>query len=221
MTTAMEQKRNTQSTDEQKIYGVYMRSLLTSKVNLAITEIGQNLRQNLEKKLAVKMEGKCGIEGFIEPGSVNVKTYSNGQVNSGFVEFQVVFECMICRPVEGMIIECTVKTVTKAGVHSEVVGKKGVVPITAFIARDHNYNDSRFNDIKEKDDIVVTVIGVRFELNDPYISVIGKIKDKKHLQQNRTTRTGGGSISVFDEAPLHAPEISSLHDGEVSSDDEF
>jgi hypothetical protein len=120
-----------------------------------------------------------------------------------------------------MIIECTVKTVTKAGVHAEVIGKQGVVPITAFIARDHNYNDTRFNDIKEKDSVVVTVIGVRFELNDPYISVIGKIKEKRNAVPNRGTRNGGGSISVFDEAPLHEPEISSLHGGDVSSDDEF
>ena len=140
---------------EQKFYGVYIKSLLTTKVVLAIGEIGQNIRQNLEKKIGAKVEGKCGIEGFIQPKSVNVKTYSNGLVNTGVVEFQVVFECMICRPVEGMVIECTAKTITKAGIHAEVIGKYGEVPITAHIARDHNYNDARFNDVKEKDIMTV------------------------------------------------------------------
>jgi DNA-directed RNA polymerase subunit E'/Rpb7 len=170
---------------EQKFYGVYIKSLLNTKVVLSISEIGQNLKQNIEKKIAAKVEGKCGIEGFIQPKSVNVKTYSNGIINMGFVEFQVVFECMICSPVEGMLIECVAKTITKAGIHAEVIGRDGIVPITAHIARDHNYNDIRFNNVKEKDTIMVKVIGVRYELNDPCIDVIGKVVEKR---DNRTEK---------------------------------
>ena len=70
---------------EQKFYGVYIKSLLTTKVVLAIGEIGQNIRQNLEKKIAAKVEGKCGIDGYVQPKSVIVKTYSNGIVNTGSV----------------------------------------------------------------------------------------------------------------------------------------
>ena len=170
---------------EQKFYGVYIKSLLNAKVVLSISEIGQNIKQNLEKKIASKVEGKCGIEGFIQPKSVNVKTYSNGIINMGFVEFQVVFECMVCSPVEGMLIECVAKTITKAGIHAEVIGKDGIVPITAHIARDHNYNDIRFNNVKEKDTIMVKVIGVRYELNDLCIDVIGKVVEKR---DNRTEK---------------------------------
>ena len=180
---------------DQKIFGPYIKSVLTTKVVLSINEIGQNIRQNLEKKIAAKVEGKCSIEGFIQPKSISVKTYSNGLVNTGFVEFQVVFECMICRPVEGMLIKCVAKTITKAGIHAEYKGKHGEVPITAHIARDHNYNDLRFNNVKENDEILVKVIGVRFELNDPCIDVIGKVVEQTAPQkQNKKSLKIGGDL---------------------------
>jgi len=198
---------------EQKLYGVYIKSLLNTKVVLSISEIGQNIKQNLEKKIAAKVEGKCGIEGFIQPKSVNVKTYSNGVINMGFVEFQVVFECMVCSPVEGMLIECVAKTITKAGIHAEVIGRDGIVPITAHIARDHNYNDIRFNNVKEKDTIMVKVIGVRYELNDPCIDVIGKVVEKR---DNRTEKRK--SLVIGGE--LHNNEFAEEIEYALSSDDE-
>lgn len=198
---------------EQKLYGVYIKSLLTAKVVLSINEIGQNIRQNLEKKIAMKMEGKCGIHGFIQPKSTIVKTYSNGIVSNGLVEFQVVYECMVCRPVEGMLIECIAKTITKAGIHAEVIGKHGEVSITAHIARDHNYNDSRFNDVKEKDTIRVRVIGVRFELDDPCIYVIGKVVEKRDLREKKKPLKIGGeylsdhnSLDVYDYDALSSDD---------------
>jgi DNA-directed RNA polymerase subunit E'/Rpb7 len=185
---------------EQKVYGVYIKSLLNTKVVLSISEIGQNIKQNIEKKIAAKVEGKCGIEGFIQPKSVNVKTYSNGIINMGFVEFQVVFECMVCSPVEGMLIECVAKTITKAGIHAEVIGRDGIVPITAHIARDHNYNDIRFNNVKEKDTIMVKVIGVRYELNDPCIDVIGKVVEKRdNRAEKRKSLVIGGELEHVEQ----------------------
>ena len=85
---------------------------------------------------------------------------------------------MVCHPVEGMLIEkCNVKTITKAGVHAEVNDNTGVIPIVVFVARDHHFTNKKFADIKENDIITVEVIGVRFELNDPYICVIAKLKN--------------------------------------------
>ena len=38
--------------------------------------------------------------------------------------------------------------------------------------------ETKFNNLVEKDNIVVKVIGQRYELNDTYRSVIAEIKDK-------------------------------------------
>lgn len=154
---------------------VYVQELLTMKVFLSINEVGQNIKQNLERWISKHTEGRCIPEGFIKPNSVKVETYSCGTVNGDSIEFQTVFVCMICHPVEGMTINCDVKTITKAGVHAEVTDQTGVVPLVVFIARDHHYTSKEFADIKENDKITVKVIGIRYELNDPYICTIAQL----------------------------------------------
>jgi DNA-directed RNA polymerase subunit E'/Rpb7 len=172
--------------DSRQIYGVYIQSILTMKVVLSITEIGKNVKQNLERIISKNTEGKCIAEGFIRPGSVKVIRYSSGNINNEKVEFQTVFECMVCHPVEGMLIECDIKTVTKAGIHAEVSDNTGAIPITVFVARDHHFTDRHFAELKENMKVTVRVIGVRFELNDPYICVIGK-----YVEQKQGKFTGG------------------------------
>jgi len=169
--------------NETKVFGVYVKSMLTMKVPLSIVEVGKNVMQNLEKVISSKTEGKCIAEGFIRPNSVKVLTYSSGNINGDIIEFQTVFECMICHPVEGMLIECDTKTITKAGIHAEVVDRDGTVPVTVFVARDHHLNDKNFNNVKENTKITIRVIGIRYELNDPYICVIGKL-----VEENKSNR---------------------------------
>ena len=162
---------------EPKIYGVYIPSILTMKVVLSINEIGKRVKQNLEKTISKNTEGRCIKEGFIQPESIKVISYSCGNVNGEKIEFQTIYECMACYPVEGMLVECQVKTITKAGIHAEVVDKNGNIPIIVFIARDHHYKDQHFADVKEDSKILAKIIGVRFELNDPYLSTIAKLVD--------------------------------------------
>tara|TARA_B100002019_G_scaffold175223_1_gene151436 strand:+ start:346 stop:870 length:525 start_codon:yes stop_codon:yes gene_type:complete len=159
----------------KKIYGVYIKSVLTNKVTLSITEVGNNLKQNLEKVIQHNNEGKCTPEGFIKPNSVKIISYSSGNVHNEYIIFQVVYECMVCYPVEGMLIEPVVKTITKAGIHAEIIEEDGTIPVTVFVSRDHHSNDKRFSQIKIGDKMLVSVIGSRFELNDKFISVIANL----------------------------------------------
>jgi DNA-directed RNA polymerase subunit E'/Rpb7 len=171
-------KRSSAVGNERKIFGVYIKSLLTSKVPLSITEVGKNIKQNLEAKIVKNNEGKCIAEGFVKPMSIKILTYSSGNVAGDKVIFTVVFECMISHPVEGMIIEADVKTITKAGIHAQVEDEHGNVPITIFVARDHHHMDANYNSIKENSKINIKVIGIRYELNDPYICVIAKLNEQ-------------------------------------------
>jgi DNA-directed RNA polymerase subunit E'/Rpb7 len=194
--------------DDRKIYGVYLQSVLTMKVIVPITSVGKNMKQNLEKIISKKTEGKCIAEGFIRPNSVKVIRYSSGNINNENIEFQTVFECMICHPVEGMLIECDTKTITKAGIHAEVTDENGTVPITVFVARDHHFTDRKFAEIKENMKIIVRVVGVRFELNDPYICVIGKYIDRKTDEKKGDRKRGGDG----DDEPVRLT---------IGGDDEF
>ena len=83
------------------------------------------------------------------PDSVNVISYSSGTVEGSDIIFQVVFECNIIHPVEGMLISCEVENITKAGIKAKIPGE--VSPLVIFVARDHNFNTSKFNNVNEKD----------------------------------------------------------------------
>jgi len=164
--------------NKQKIYGVYNQGVLTKKIHLGIREIGKNIKKILEEKVSDIYQGRCIDEGFIKPGSISLMTYSSGVVNGEYVSFQVIFDCMICNPVEGMLVECKVKTVTKAGIHAVHTDKEGISPLTVFIARDHHNTNAYFNSVEEDTNITVKIIGVRYELDDEYICAIASLPSK-------------------------------------------
>jgi DNA-directed RNA polymerase subunit E'/Rpb7 len=173
----MKRQETKDQQEKRIIYEPYISSILNMKIVLPIVEVGKNVKQNLERMIVSKTEGKCIVDGFIRPQSVRILTYSSGKVVSGLVEFQVTFECMVCHPVDGMLVESVCKTVTKAGIHTEVVDKNGNVPITVFIARDHHINNYKFEKVVDNAKLLVSIIGIRFELNDANICAIGKLVD--------------------------------------------
>jgi DNA-directed RNA polymerase subunit E'/Rpb7 len=169
---------------ETRIQSVYSRCLITRKIVLPITSIGKNLQEVIEENIKANFEEKCVVEGYIKPNSSKIITYSSGIIQRGNnISFEVVFECDVCFPVEGMLIQCVAKNITKAGIRAESANDVPS-PIVVFIAKDHHFNVPHFSEIQEGDKINVRVIGQRFELNDKYISIIGElIKEKDFTQQ--------------------------------------
>ena len=161
----------------QIIYEPYAPSALTMRVFLKITEIGDSIKSNLEELIKSKTASKCINEGYVKPGSIQILKYSAGKINGDLIEYHVNFECMICHPVEGMKVECVAKYITKAGIHAEVVDRSGNVPMIVYIARDHHMHNSAFEQVVENMKLIVTVVGVKYELNDPQIEVIGFLSE--------------------------------------------
>ena len=160
---------------ESKLTSIYSRCLITRNIVLPITAIGKNIKEVIEENIKSNFEGKCLVEGFIKPNSAKIITYSSGIIYRGSsVSFEVIFECEVCFPVEGMLVSCVAKNITKAGIRAESATDIPT-PVVVFIAKDHHYNIAHFNDVKEGDKINVRIIGQRFELNDKYVSIIGEL----------------------------------------------
>ncbi len=157
---------------------IYTRSVITRSVVLPIVTIGKNIKETLEKAIIIHFEGKCIVEGYVKTGSCKIITHSSGLIQGVQVKFEVVFECYICSPVEGMLIPCVARNITKAGIRAES-DEESPSPIVVFIMRDHNYMNKYFTSIKENDKFIVRVIGQRFELNDKYVSIIGEAVEPK------------------------------------------
>jgi DNA-directed RNA polymerase subunit E'/Rpb7 len=185
-----------------KIQTIYSRGLLTRNITLPITTIGKNIKETIEDNIKFNYEGKCVVEGFIKPNSIKIITYSSGVIYRGNnIMFEVVFECEICFPVEGMLISCLAKNITKAGIRAESASDIPS-PVVVFVAKDHHYNMSYFSEIQEGDKITVRVIGQRFELNDKYISIIAELvkpKVDKDTFINKNKEITKSKIIIEDE----------------------
>jgi len=151
----------------------YYKSQLSRRLEVSINHVGQNIKQTLENILKHEVEGKCCVEGYIKKNSTNILSYSSGVIKGELIEFEVIFDCQIYLPVEGLVLECIAKNITKAGIRAEL--NETPSPIVIFVSRDHHYDNSEFSNVKTDDTIRVRVIGNRFELNDKYISVIGEL----------------------------------------------
>ena len=161
-------------------YGLFMKNILTRKVDLDFTSVGSNIQDILQQKLIYILEGKCAVEGYIKNNSIQVKKYSAGELNSDHVQFTVVFECLVCNPVENQRIKARVLNVTKAGIRATSIGSGSEVsPLDIFIARDSNYDNKQFTTLKDGDEVNVKIIGQRYEINDPVISVLAELADQK------------------------------------------
>jgi DNA-directed RNA polymerase subunit E'/Rpb7 len=165
-----------------KDWSVYSRCLLTRKIVLPINVIGKNLDEVIEDYIHNNFEGKCLVEGYVKQNSSKIIRYSCGTIERGnTIIFEIVFECDVCFPVEGMLISCVVKNIVKAGIRAESATDVPS-PVVVFVARDHHYSSQYFADVKEGDKINVRVIGQRFELNDKYVSIIGElVKEKEYV----------------------------------------
>ena len=168
---------------------IYSKILITRKIQLNITNVGGNLINTISKIVVQQLEGKCVVEGYIRPGSVNVQNYSSGELFGAKVLFDVVIECDVCCPVEGMEIECIAKNITKAGIRAEIQQENDeeASPVIIFLARDHHSSDY-YTSTKVNDRINVRVIGQRFELNDKYVSVIAELIEPDVMKKSKLNR---------------------------------
>ena len=166
----MKQKKNND-------HVLYSRALLEMKVVLLPNQIGENkTAKNIIQKIEKKIEGKCIQEGYVQPKSVKIIRFSAGLVKTEYIEFAVVFECKTCYPAEGAIINnCVCTSVTKGGIHADIFDSHGNIPATVYIHRDHFAEKHAFQMVEKGAVFDMRVIGVRFELNDPCVEIIGEI----------------------------------------------
>ena len=166
---------------------IYAPVMITKRVPIPIINVGNNIKQTLERMVAHLIEGRCIVEGYVKPGSVKVETYSSGMLSSSDVVYDVIVRCLVCSPVEGMHIDCIAKSITEsAGIKAEV--DETPSPIIVYVARDHHFSNKSFSKVSVGDNIKVRVIGQRFELNDTYISVIAELIEDKGAKYKTTKK---------------------------------
>ena len=174
-------KIQNKSTVKRDVKEIFYKGVINKQISLSIINIGDNLKNTIEEVISKEIEGKCITEGYIKPGSIKLISYSSGLIDGGNIVFSVILECLICYPTEGMIINCMIKNITKAGIRAQTNDDPS--PVIIFLAKEHHKNIKLFTSLKEEESIQIKVIGQRYELNDKYISIIGELIEKKRSKQ--------------------------------------
>ena len=170
----------------EEIKNVYNKCQITKKIMLPITAIGQNLLSTLENTISEMICGKCIVDGYVKPGSIQIISHTSGTLKNSKVLFDVVFNCDVCFPVAGMKLKCIAKNITKAGIRAESSEDDGnPSPFILYVARDHSFTSDIFNSMKVGQEFVAKVIDQRFELYDNYISIIAEISQSYEREKER------------------------------------
>jgi DNA-directed RNA polymerase subunit E'/Rpb7 len=194
-------KKLKSSSKKKEYNNIFMKSIISQKIVIDFKKINEDLNNLFEIELKKKNEGKCINEGYIKNNSIQILTYSSGELFSDKIVFDVVFECLVANPVEATIIKCVAKSLTKVGIRAEIESEEMTSPLVIFLARDHHYNNELFSKVKENDNLMVKVIGQRYELNDKYISVIAELVeinnyDTVKSELKNSLQEGGEKIKI-------------------------
>lgn len=180
---------------KQNIYNI---EILNFKVKFKFNEINKNLNEKFIQYAKKNIMGKCHKEGYVSNDYIRIIDYSSALLDGHYVYFDVQYEFMVCYPYEGMVLNCKVQNITKIGVKGVISDNEEENPIIVFASRIHNesvlsnvdemdeendeYEDGDTNSIKINKIIKIKVIGFRFEINDPYLSLLGEIiKDEPKI----------------------------------------
>ena len=136
--------------------------------------IQRNIRGVLLSQLGLNVEGKCGVEGYIQPKSSVILNHSLGKVSmlDANIQYKVQFQADICFPHKGQIFQAPVAFRSKIGLHAELS------PVRVLLPRDLHIGNAEFDALTEKDEIRFEVLGAEFKQNDESIFVLGRFLEK-------------------------------------------
>lgn len=182
--SSFSEKRNDIST-------LFQKEVINFKVCIDFNDMDQFVEGTLKSYAKRNIMGKCHKEGYISRSHCEIVMFTSGKMIKDKVYFDVDYEFMVCHPYEGMEVDCVIQNITKIGIKA-VIKESGENPMVVFASRVHNEdifaneiveeggNDEVSRNYKDGDKIKIKVIGYRFEINDPHLSVLGKILVKSN-----------------------------------------
>ena len=150
---------------------MFERRELTRVMSIPSRHLQRNIQSSLLSQIKSQVEGRCGIEGYVQPQSSVIVEYSLGRINilqSG-VKYRVRFQSDICYPHKGQILTVPITFRSKIGVHAESS------PLRVLLPRDLHIGSADYEQIQEKDEVEIEVLGAEFKQGDESIFVLGKL----------------------------------------------
>ncbi|NBR60858.1 hypothetical protein EB118_06865 [bacterium] len=175
---------------------MFERRELVRNLNIPSKHLQRNIQSSFLSQIKADVEGRCGIEGYVQPKSSVIVDYSLGSLDilKPGVSYRVRFQADVCLPHKGQIIKVSTTLKSKIGVHAEIN------PLRVLLPRDLHIGNAEFESIEEGDEIEFEVLGAEFKQGDENIFVLGKLV--KRLVSVSTAETTTASV-----VPASVPEV--------------
>lgn len=200
---------------------IFMRMLLTDKVKLEPAFLSKKFKDEVLRRLKAKLEGVCSRHGFIRPNSIDIYKICMGKIElvslNGNVQYDVSFYADICNPLIGSVIKSKVMNVNKFGVLAEA---EGVVEIIIAKNSVGIQSEVDLNKIRIGDEVLVEVVGKKFELNDKKIALIGRVvRDVKAVNKSSDVQSDEEDDDELQEGGENEEDEDDKDESEQTDDD--
>jgi DNA-directed RNA polymerase subunit E'/Rpb7 len=126
----------------------------------------------ISEKLALKLEGRCSLHGFVLPGTLKLLSRSVGYIekgrNTGDIVYHIQAEGNVIYPPDGTVLQGEVLRKNKMGMF---VNYKDAVRI--ILPRDLHIGNEEFDTLQLGEVVKVEIKKSRFQVNDEYILSVG------------------------------------------------
>lgn len=136
--------------------------------------IGQNIQSLIQEYLLKKVEGTCTSSGYII-SVLKIENVSEGRVLlSGHTSFQIEYQALVLKPVNGEIVDAPIVSCTKMGYFASVG------PLSVFISN-YQIPQNLLEELGNNSIVRLKIIGTKIDssrvyaigtLNDDFLGVI-------------------------------------------------
>lgn len=200
---------------------IFVRVQLCEKVKLEPAFISKGYKDEVLKRLKVKVEGICTKHGYIRPDSIEIYKICTGRVEliglNGNTIFDVYFFADVCNPLLGSIIRCQVSNINKFGILAEA----GNI-IEAIIAKNSVsiQSDLDLERVRIGDEVFIEVLGKKYELNDKKISLIARIVRSPDVARPSASSSSKKQVYAEEDDEEQEQEARLIEGGADNSEDD-
>lgn len=199
---------------------IFMRMLLCEKVKLEPAFLSAKYKDEVLRRLKAKVEGVCTRHGYVKPGSIEIHKICVGKVEmiglNGMTNYDVYFYADICNPLLGSTIRCRVSNFNKFGILAEAESViEAVIPKNSIDI----HSDIDLEKVRIGDDVMIEVVGKKYELNDKKMCLVGRIVQDKSIKDT-TSITSARVLPYEEEDEQDQPDPILEMDGGAGEEEE-
>ena len=162
---------------------LFTMAFLEQRISIPPTDLAEaapDVDAYLIHKLRGSLEGACCVHGYIKPGSLKLLGRSMGEAEHGRFTGDFLYVCkvsVLCfRPSADQQVIARIITMNKSGAYALLIeGGHTIQAARVFCPRDLHNGSTEFDAMAVGQDIRVRLLRSRFQVNDPFITVVGTI----------------------------------------------